>query len=405
MERQAAGLPVPASAPPGVVRRARRRQVLVGAIGGVAAVVVVVASFLGARELWVGTGQSVGGSRTETSTVNGVTISYPGGWHFENTLEQSGGDSPVLFILGNYAPSASFLSIPDDRVCRPTAAVLAVQETVTKGAALPPSWPVDLKPNPASPAKGCGSARTARWMAHGRLFQAYALFGREASARDRAALGDAFSSMEFGAATEHPHGGGLHTGGTVIARGTTAGEPWTVSVEGSGRDLTVSAETDGQGLGMGLAPSPRGRRASLWAAVMRLGTGPGVPRLVFGLASARVSSVFLEPPNGGAAKLYPIPGNTRVQVFVIPVRFIATNATLVAANDMGRRVADRPGVFYGWFSPWKISDTLVSSNTARRALAMIGAIDNTVSFSKRFSSGIGTVFVTTTSLMGASSSS
>jgi hypothetical protein len=338
MERQAANLPVPAAAPPGVVRRARRRQVLLGVVGGVATVLVVVASFLGVRELWVGTGQRVGGYETETSTVNGVTVSYPVGWHFENTLGQSRG-SGMLFILGNYTPPGSFLFVPDNRVCRPTAALLAVQETITNGGVLPPAWPVELRPNPASPAKNCGAADTVRWMAHGRLFQAYVLFGREVSARDHAALEDAFSSMEFGPATEHIQGGGgLGTVGTVVARGTTAGRDWTVSVEGSGRNLTVSAETDGRGVGMGLAQGPTGQRAALWATVMRLGSGPGVPRLVFGLASARVSSVHADATHE-IATLYQIPGDTRVQVFVLPMRFIATNATLIAEDESGKRLA------------------------------------------------------------------
>src|SRR6266540_3264771 len=58
-----------------------------------------------------------------------------------------------------------------------------------------------------------------------------------------------------------------------------------------------------------------------------------------------------------------------------------------------------------WFSPRKISETEVSSNTARSALAMMGAIDSTRSLANCFSSGIGTVFVSTTPLIGASSKS
>jgi hypothetical protein len=339
MERREADMPVPASAPPGVVRRARKRQVVAGIVGGAVAVLVVVASFIGVRDVWVGTGQKVGGYLTETSTVDGVFISYPAGWHFENTLHESGANTTVLFVLGNYTPPASFLSVPDHEVCRPTAAVLAVQETLTKGASLPPSWPVELKPNPASPARGCGSAETALWIAHGRLFQAYALFGRNVSGRDQAALDDAFSSMQFGPATEQSQGGGgLHAGGTVVARGTTSGRPWTVSVEGSGRNLTVSAEAGGRGVGMGLARSPMGRTPALWVTVMRLGSGPGVPRLVFGLAAPRVSSVNAEPTHE-IAKLYPIPGNTLEQVFVLPMRFIASKATLVAEDESGKRLA------------------------------------------------------------------
>src|SRR5439155_19493677 len=69
-----------------------------------------------------------------------------------------------------------------------------------------------------------------------------------------------------------------------------------------------------------------------------------------------------------------------------------------------RRVSREVARRYGWFSPWKISLTDSSSNTARDASARIGAIDWMVSFLNCFSSGMGTVFVTTTSLIGASSS-
>src|SRR6266566_1459083 len=51
---------------------------------------------------------------------------------------------------------------------------------------------------------------------------------------------------------------------------------------------------------------------------------------------------------------------------------------------------------YSWLWPPKISLTLESSKTARSALAISGAIDSTLRLSKLRSSGIGTVFVTTT---------
>ena len=56
-------------------------------------------------------------------------------------------------------------------------------------------------------------------------------------------------------------------------------------------------------------------------------------------------------------------------------------------NDAtGRRstfAPTRASVSQAWFSPPKISLTLVSSNTAESASAMIGAIDSTVSASQR----------------------
>ena len=46
---------------------------------------------------------------------------------------------------------------------------------------------------------------------------------------------------------------------------------------------------------------------------------------------------------------------------------------------------------------------MLRSNTARMALAMIGAIERTVNFSKFFSGGIGSVLQTTTFCIGDSS--
>ena len=50
-----------------------------------------------------------------------------------------------------------------------------------------------------------------------------------------------------------------------------------------------------------------------------------------------------------------------------------------------------------------LGDADESSNTARRPFAISGAIDSTFSLSNVRSSGIGTVFVTTTCSIGASS--
>src|SRR6266498_1639844 len=54
-----------------------------------------------------------------------------------------------------------------------------------------------------------------------------------------------------------------------------------------------------------------------------------------------------------------------------------------------------------WFWSLNISDTLASSKTARMASATILAIESTTILSIRFSSGTGTVLVTTTSANGA----
>src|SRR5262249_10092202 len=54
----------------------------------------------------------------------------------------------------------------------------------------------------------------------------------------------------------------------------------------------------------------------------------------------------------------------------------------------------RHGRKYYRLSPWKISLTLVSLNTARRASATIPAIESTVSAAKCFSDGTGSVLVT-----------
>jgi hypothetical protein len=336
MERRAADLPVPMAAPARVVRRTRRRQAVVGTLAAVAAVALLLGSFVGVRELWTGA-QKAGGSQQQTTTVNGVTVSYPAGWHFENAIAATRGSG--LFIVANYTPPVPFVDLEDRDVCTPTAAVMAVQDHSAIGTdGDHPGWPVTLRPGPVQ-VPGCAESLVATWSAGGRSFGAAVLFGNDVSASDRATMEGVFRSLRFGPG-QRSSGTGKQSGpissftGRVIARGTTAGKAWTVSVQGKAGNLTVSAETEGQGVGIGMATSQSGDVATLSVAALRLGTEPDHPRVVFGLASAKVSSVHVEPTHEFAT-LYPISGNTQVQVFVVEVPSVGPKAIVVAEDEGG----------------------------------------------------------------------
>ena len=339
MERRADDVPVPTSAPARVLRRTRRRQVGVAVVAGVAAILLGIGSFVALREVWH-TGTTPGGTAVTTRTVDGVTVTYPSGWDFENAMAGTRGSA--LFIVANYTPSVPFVSLEDRTVCTPTAAVMALQDhSLLGGGSNYPLWPVTLRPG-GTRVPGCARSLVAKWRGAGRSFGAAVLFGRDVSSRDEAALLGVFRSLRFGPATARPTGGGdLIINGTPVARGTTAGQAWVVSVEGSGGGLSVSAETGGQGVGIGVAQSPTGRLAPLSVSALPLGRGPGVPHVAFGLVSASVSSVHIEPTHE-IGKLYPIRGHRQMQAFVVIVDSLRPGATVVAEDEGGKILAQEP---------------------------------------------------------------
>jgi hypothetical protein len=90
---------------------------------------------------------------------------------------------------------------------------------------------------------------------------------------------------------------------------------------------------------MGIARSPQGAIAPLSASAMPIGRGPGAPRVVFGLASATVSSVHIEPTHE-IGKLYPIAGERRLMAFVVLTR-ARGGGTVVAEDEGGKILAEQ----------------------------------------------------------------
>ena len=337
MEHRVADLPASVPAPAGLLRRTRRRQVVVGTLTAVTVIAVVVSSFLGVRELWTGA-QTPAGGRQQTGTVNGVTVSYPAGWHFENAM--AGTHGSALFIVANYTPPAPFPSLQDRDVCTATAAVMAVQDHSALGDGSGyPQWPVGLRPG-GTRVPGCAQSLVATWKAAGRPFGAAVLFGKDVSVEDRAAMLAVFRGLRFGPATvASASPGPVHvSGGTIIARGTTDGVTWTVSVSGRG-NLSLEVETPGQGVGIALLQGPGGQTPTLASSALPLGSG-AARTLVFGFVSAKVSSVHIEPTHE-IGKLYPIPGNLHEQVFVVATR-AGSNATVVAEDEGGKVLDQQP---------------------------------------------------------------
>ena len=345
MERRAGDLEVHPVAPPNVLHRARRRQAGTALVAGLVVVLVGVGSFLGTRAFYAN-GRGGPATGPAHSTVNGVTVSYPGDWYFENVAaEPKGGPSLGLFVVANRAPSVPFVQASVDRVCTPTSvlmSVLDITQMVPANVHGSP-WPVSLHRTKHG-VTGCGRVEIARWRAAGRLFEAVAVFGRDASAGDRGTLASIFAGMAFA-----PAPGGPTTPtpfsvqpppGKTLAQGTSAGVHWAVVVRSGRSGPTLEVDLPGQGVGISVPRSPSGQVPLLSPQSLPLGKGPAAKRLVFGFVSARVSSVHIEPTHE-IGKLYPISGERKLMAFVVVTR-AHRNASVVAENEGGKVLVREP---------------------------------------------------------------
>jgi hypothetical protein len=302
----------------------------------------VAASIIGARTLVLGQarGHQLGGGPTTTQTVRGVSVTYPAGWHFENVAALASGTG--LFIVANYSPGAPFVDLPDNEVCTPTAAVLAVQETyqVAPGGRPAHAWPTKLEP--AQPTiQGCRGTETAYWTTAGRSFEATALYGREVPAQDRSTLHAIFSIMKFAPAPSGQKPVPVRSpSGTIIVEGTDAGTHWVVSANENGGSLSLQVDLPGQAIGVGVPRGPGGQVPILSPGSVPLGAGTGGKLLVFGFVSHGVSSAHIEPTHE-IAKLYPFPGHRELMVFVV-VADRSPNAMVVAEDEGGKVLAREP---------------------------------------------------------------
>ena len=243
------------SAPPDLRRRVHRRQAKSGALVAFTAATAVIVVIGGLRVVAplgdVKQPAGVGSPRTRTSTVNGVTISYPDDWAVATLSsdvslgEGSVADGEVIvghdvLFLSNTEPAAGasgFFPLgcnapPDGSVA------LLLRDFGDAPAALG----LEHRPWPATPSDGypqrpgdetgsCPPAtpiRSASWLASGRLFEAI-LVGQPGPSLDR--LLEAYRTMTFSDAPSWrlpaaPDGSIISSPRWVIESGEAPGQDW-----------------------------------------------------------------------------------------------------------------------------------------------------------------------------------
>jgi hypothetical protein len=292
----------PASAPEGLRSSVRRRQVVfVGLVGlaGAAVVAGIVAGATTLLPLQRGPEPAVPGTTT-TSTLNGITITYPQSWHLidPDTAGLNGSpqmsESPIPRIVLALAPTEA----PETFGCPGRAnggeaanLLMTLQEEpiALHGAAATP-WPVALEPlNVDASESACYPGwefLRAGWTASGRTFEARVGLAPEASGEERDALFTAFASMTF-----EPSGGGATS--VVLTHGTAGGEDWRLVASRDERGLSLEITGETMGAGAGFTPSP-----DIQLSDILFGSGAEAERVVFGAVPESVVRVEATTADG-----------------------------------------------------------------------------------------------------------
>ncbi|HET8526734.1 MAG TPA: hypothetical protein VFM81_08875 [Actinomycetota bacterium] len=338
----------PATAPAGLRRSARRRQVVFGGAVALAGLAIVAGVVAGATTLLSGRGgpePAVEGPKT-TGTLNGVTITYPEAWHLidPDTAGLNGsptmGESPLPRIVLALAPT----QVPETFGCPARTAggdaaplVMTIQEEplALDGPASTP-WPAELQPMSVDTSEaGCypdWEFLRAGWTASGRTFEARVGFSPDASNDERDALFAAFASMTF-----EPSSGDATS--VVLAHGTAGGEDWQLIAarQTDGLSLSLDARTFGTGAG---GYDPTSNKLILTSHVF--GEGAEAERVVFAAVPSDVVSIV------GATRVsaeYP-------EVLDVPDRIDSDLDAFVLVVDVGTDIA---------FEGFNASDDLVVS--------------------------------------------
>jgi hypothetical protein len=251
----------PASAPAQLVVRTRRRERLTVGAGIAAAVIAVVVSIAGLRSLGSSDGSQPGDvGPMATTTVSGITITYPERWFAEDpvVIGIEPNDAPrtlptlVLTLTRDDPHTQGVLGCPMMADVPPGQLLMTVQETpLASSGEASAAWPVPLRTWAGFGGDlGCypgWSGMRASWTAAGRSFEARLGFSPDATDEDRAALLDAFASMSFAP-------GSVAAGETItLATGTTpGGAPWSLSATLDGGSISWTLATDASGLGASL---------------------------------------------------------------------------------------------------------------------------------------------------------
>jgi hypothetical protein len=266
LDEDAREAPRVAHAPADLRRRVRRRQSGTAILAGLTVVALLIVSVSGigllARSL---TKSEPGGMKPpdRTTTIEGVTITYPGNWYLSpldrsTTTESQPADGGPPFAfrpllqLTNFDPGVGRSwfcplpsgSIPDDGV---VLYVQAVDRTIDAGE--PGTWPAEPSSDVlAGSAEGpCPlGSHTAAWTADGVTYEAF-LSG---SGADYDRLLGSFLSMTFSGGTPAVAGPikneleWTNEGGSLVATGTFSGVDWKVATAAAGITVTISGSPD-----------------------------------------------------------------------------------------------------------------------------------------------------------------
>jgi hypothetical protein len=318
----------PASAPEGLRRSARRRQaVFVGLVGlaGAAVVAGIVAGATTLLPLQRGPEPAVPGTTT-TSTLNGITITYPQSWHLidPDTAGLNGSpqmsESPLPRIVLALAPTEApeTFGCPSRANGGEAAPLLMTlqEEPIALSGPASNAWPVKLEPlNVDASESACYPGwefLRAGWTASGRTFEARVGLAPEASGEERDALFTAFASMTF-----EPSGGAATS--VVLTHGTAGGEDWQLvaSRAKGGQRLEITGER--LGAGAGFTPSP-----DILVSDILFGSGAEAERVVFGAVPESVVRVEATTADGStvsAADVLDVPNeiDPNLNAFVLVV--------------------------------------------------------------------------------------
>lgn len=255
--------PMAPKPPSNLLRRARARQLRTAIVAGLGAVAIVVGSVAGIRALVTADGTTTADQPTETSTLNGISITHPQGWVVVDPdaagLNGSGPQTgfPRLILALSPIDTGEMLACPGMvEGTKPTFLMTLQEEPLAAGGADSVPWPVQLEPlsvesegaTDGTAVGGCYPGwefLRAGWTASDRTFEARVGFAGDITDEDREAVLGAFASMTFAERSD------TALESVVVATGTAGGEEWELIArrQPDGLSLSLDAETFGTGSG------------------------------------------------------------------------------------------------------------------------------------------------------------
>jgi len=316
------------------LRKTRRRQIVSVVAGLLTVTAVVAASIVGLRAVRTADRGVPADQPTVTTTMNGISITYPDGWSVIdpdaaglNGPPDPASDLPRLILALSPVDTGEMLACPGIVEEAPPTFLMTVQEEpLALSGAAAESWPAALEPlsvdsdgsgSTGDVGTGCYPAwefLRAGWTASGRTFEARVGLAPEISDADRDALLAAFASMTFARAEEAARS-------VVLATGTAGGEAWKLiaSRQTDGLSMSLQAESFGTGSG-GFETRPDELQ------VMSHAFGDYGEReiVVFGAVPVGITTIEASPPDGApavSADVLDVPDeiDARLNAFVLVV--------------------------------------------------------------------------------------